>query len=63
VVEFIVQVVLLAIATLGKKIGWRGVALPGFLKTRSSLKASLILGLVWSVWHLPFWLLRDSFDQ
>lgn len=62
-VEFIVQVVFLAIATLGEEIGWRGVALPGLLKTRGALASSLILGLIWSTWHLPFWLLQPSFDQ
>jgi membrane protease YdiL (CAAX protease family) len=62
-VEFIVQVVMLAIATLGEEIGWRGFALPALLKTRSALTASLILGTVWSAWHIPFWLLQDSLDR
>jgi membrane protease YdiL (CAAX protease family) len=59
----LVNIVLLAIATLGEEIGWRGVALPGLQARYSPLRASLILGLVWATWHLPFWVLMDTFDQ
>lgn len=57
------SIVFLLIATLGEEIGWRGVALPGLQRTRSALTSSIILGLGWGIWHLPFWLLLDSFDQ
>jgi uncharacterized protein len=33
--------------------GWRGFALPLLLQRFSNLKASLILGLMWGVWHFP----------
>ncbi len=60
---FIFQVVVLAIATLGEEIGWRGLALPTLLKDRTALSASLVLGVIWVVWHLPFWALQDTFNQ
>ena len=60
---FIVNVVMLLLATLGEEIGWRGVALPGLQAQNSAFKSSVILGLLWATWHLPFWLLLDSFDQ
>lgn len=60
---FIVNVFILLIATLGEEIGWRGVALPGLQQRNSALRSSVILGLVWATWHLPFWLLLDTFDQ
>lgn len=60
---FIVNVIVLLIATLGEEIGWRGVALPSLQGRNSALKSSIILGLLWATWHVPFWLLLDSFDQ
>ncbi len=62
-VELLVNCIFLAIATLGEEIGWRGVALPSLQRQHSPLRASLILGIVWATWHVPFWLLMDSFDQ
>jgi membrane protease YdiL (CAAX protease family) len=38
---------------LGEEPGWRGVALPGLLQRRSPVTASLVLGCIWGVWHLP----------
>jgi uncharacterized protein len=33
--------------------GWRGFALPLLLKQFSPLNASIVLGLMWSFWHIP----------
>jgi membrane protease YdiL (CAAX protease family) len=63
IAAFVVSTVFLLIATLGEEIGWRGVALPGLQGRWSALVASLILALGWGLWHLPFWLLLDSFHQ
>lgn len=60
---FIVNVIMLLIATLGEEIGWRGVALPGLQKRGNAFQSSVILGLLWATWHIPFWLLLDTFDQ
>jgi membrane protease YdiL (CAAX protease family) len=34
--------------------GWRGFALPQMLKKQHPLVASLILGIMWALWHIPF---------
>jgi membrane protease YdiL (CAAX protease family) len=38
---------------IAEEIGWRGLALPRLLRGRSALTASLILGAIWAIWHLP----------
>jgi membrane protease YdiL (CAAX protease family) len=48
---------------LGEEIGWRGYALPRLQKGRSALLASLVLGVLWAVWHVPSFLMRNSIHQ
>ena len=52
-VMFLIFLLLPLAAPLGEEIGWRGVALPHLLTRYSPLTSSLILGVIWSVWHLP----------
>lgn len=40
---------------LGEEIGWRGFFLPRLLERWGPLGGSLVLGLVWYVWHLPLY--------
>lgn len=44
---------------LGEEPGWRGFATPHFLGRRPALAGSLILGVIWAIWHLPLGLLGD----
>jgi uncharacterized protein len=48
VLNFVVFVLI-----VGEELGWRGYALPRLLAQQSALAASLILGVLWGVWHLP----------
>jgi len=44
---------LLITGPLCEELGWRGFALPRLLSRYSPFTASLILGVIWGVWHLP----------
>jgi len=41
------------VGALPEEYGWRGYALGRMLENNSPLAASLVLGLIWGVWHLP----------
>ncbi|CEP43813.1 CPBP family intramembrane glutamic endopeptidase [Paraclostridium sordellii] len=40
---------------LGEELGWRGFAQNELQKKHSPLKASIIIGFWWGIWHLPIW--------
>lgn len=45
---------------LDEEVGWRGFAQPRLQMLVPALPASLIIGLVWSLWHWPLWLLPGA---
>ena len=54
-----VAILLVFSGPIGEEIGWRGFALPRLLEKYSALSASLTIGVVWAVWHLPLILVND----
>jgi len=48
---------------LPEELGWSGYALDGLQSKRSALTASLIIGLVWAVWHLPLFFMEGTFQS
>jgi membrane protease YdiL (CAAX protease family) len=57
------QVIVILLISLGEEFGWRGFALPRLQERLSALNASLVLGLVWGLWHVPGFLIGNGVPQ
>ena len=55
----ILMTLLTDVGPLGEEFGWRGFALPRLLERWPPLKASIILGGIHAIWHVPLFFIPD----
>lgn len=51
----------LVVNGLGEEIGWRGFAAHRLLRERGPLPTSLLVAVMWAIWHLPLFWVVESF--
>jgi membrane protease YdiL (CAAX protease family) len=51
-----------ALAAFGEELGWRGFLLHAF-KEMKFLKASVIIGIIWGIWHAPLILMGHNYPK
>jgi len=56
IVALPVVILIFFIMALGEEIGWMGYAFEPMQNQWSTSKAALLLGLIWVLWHVPFWI-------
>lgn len=52
--------ILIFMGPLGEEAGWRGFALKKMLEYSSPLKAALLIGIIWTIWHLPLFFINGT---
>ena len=53
-------IILTILAGVGEEFGWRGFALPRLQARHNALVSSLIVGVIWSIWHIPLFLTKGT---
>ena len=50
-------------AGIGEEFGWRGFLLPRLQTRHNALVSSLIIGVMWAIWHIPQFFIEGTFQH
>jgi len=53
----------LFLGPLGEELGWRGYLQPALTGRLGWLRAALVVGVIWALWHAPLWLIDSPQSQ
>jgi hypothetical protein len=60
-INVVPMIIMLTIfAGIGEEFGWRGFALPRLQARHNALVSSLIVGVIWALWHIPLFLTKGT---
>lgn len=62
IIYFFFEILLLG-GPLQEEFGWRGYVLDKLQRKFSAIKSSIIIGIIWLVWHFPLYLIPKSGEQ
>lgn len=55
--------ILCLMGPIGEEFGWRGYLYPIIKEKYSLLQTSMIIGVVWSIWHLPLFFIQGALQN
>ncbi len=61
IIPFVIFILLFG--PLPEELGWRGYALDGLQSRFNALTSSLILGIIWALWHIPLFFMKGTFQH
>lgn len=60
ILSFLINLPIVVVLGGLEELGWRGILQPKLEKAITYLPSVLVVGIIWSLWHLPLWFMKGS---